>query len=42
MSNVAAPANHIIWGLLFDLGLFSFICTICVDLDQPRLFKMFC
>jgi hypothetical protein len=31
-----------IWGVLFDLGLFSFICAICVDLGQPRLFKKFC
>jgi hypothetical protein len=34
-----------IWGVDFDLGLFSFIWAICVDLDQPRsrqLFKMFC
>jgi len=33
-----SPQPYIICAVLFDLGLFSFICAICVDLDQPRLF----
>ena len=38
-SNVASPPNRtFICAVLFDLGLFSFICAICVDLDRPRLF----
>ena len=38
-SNVAGSPNlTFIWGVLFDLALFIFICAICVDLDRPRLF----